>query len=209
MLLAPWQREPSVSIRSIAVLFALVLAAVLPLGCAAGPAGPRPTLPHPSYAPVVVPAQGATPKPRPDRPRQAATAPQRMTDAEWRVAFCKTQDEVFALQFALTHAAKAGATRDLDAFKAAIRTLSRRIDHARRSLASVPARYARPLVTIQRTMMRTYDQATAAALQVLRTRSMTQFRRFEALGRAADRQWNQMVKANHRLQSGPHRLLCL
>jgi hypothetical protein len=195
------------------VTLALFVAGVVLLGCTAEPAGPRPTLPHPSWAPVVVPAAGkagAKPtKAAASGPRRPTPRPAALDDASWRVAFCRTQDEVFALAFAFRAATKAGATRNLPAFRASIRTIDRRVDHARRSLQAVPARYARPLVQVQMTMLRTMNLVADLALRVLRTRSMSDYRRLEAVARTADRQWRQAVKVNHRLQEGEHRLICL
>lgn len=195
-------------LHSVHLAVALTLASAIVLGCTAEPAGPRPTLPHPSYAAVVLPGDRITPKParRPDRaptPRPAA-----MTDAQWRVAFCEVQDEVFALQFAVTRAAKIGATRDKAAFVASLKGLGRRIDRAQRRLAAVQPRYARPLVVIQVQMLRAYERGTDLALGYLASPSMSELRQFEAAGKLADRLWRQMSKVNQRLLNGPHRFFC-
>lgn len=198
------------SLRTIHIPVAFLVAAAILVGCTAEPAGPRPTLPHPSYAPVVVPGDRATPRPakRSDRPRTATPKPAAMTDVEWRVAFCKVQDEVFALQFAVTRAVDVGETRNRTAFVASLKVLARRIDRAQRSLASVQPRYAKALVAVQRPMLRAYERGIDLAIGYLRSPTASEYRAFVVAGKQADQLWRRMAKVTQRLLNGPHRFYC-
>lgn len=190
------------------LLTALLIAGLALTGCASTPAGPRPTMPHPSWAPVVAPA-AATAKPGTKSRPRATPKPGAMSDTEWRTAFCKTQDTVFALAFAVSHVADMGDTGSIDAFRRSIRTLDARTDRARKALLAVPARYARPLVTIELAYLRSVNLFSSRALGILRSRSTAGLPALKAVANQADRQWRQMVAVNRRLQNGEHRLICL
>jgi hypothetical protein len=200
-----------VSARSSALILALL--GLLVAACAGAPAAPRVTAPPTTHALSAVPADvgAATPersKPTPERSKPTPTPrPRAMSDAEWRVAFCQTQDVVFALQFAIDNVVD--ASRNVAAFKRAIRILGNRAQRARRVLRSVPARYARPLVTVEHAFLRSLEQYADVGASVLRHPTTSGIRSLQAVGRRADRQWDQMVRANRRMHESRHRLVCL
>jgi len=190
------------------VALALVLVSAALVGCAATPAGPPPTLPHASSAPVVVPAAAEPARPGTAGKSRATQKPGATSDAEWRTAFCKTQDLVFELQFATRYAAGIARSMDIEAFRRTLRIVRTRAEQARRALVRVPARYARPLVAVELAFLRSMDAVVGGGLTVLRTRSASDMPPVVAAAKRADRQWASMVRLNHRLQEGEHRLIC-
>ncbi|MFN8619565.1 MAG: hypothetical protein U0869_02305 [Chloroflexota bacterium] len=195
-----------------ALVVALGLVALLLTGCVSEPAGPRPTLPHPSWAPIRMPAAGdPTPRARPARKPGRSTPtprPAALTDAEWRPVFCATQDAVFNLSFAIDWAADVGDSHDWNAFRRSLHVLDGRVEKARAALLRVPARYALPLVSAERRFLRGLDQMVSRFLVLLRTRSPRDVAPVKIAARSADLAWRDMVKANQRLQLGEHRLVC-
>ena len=133
----------------------------------------------------------------------------RCGDAEWRVAFCRAQDTVFALAFAIDWALSVGETRDFGAFRRSIRVLDGRVDRARRALQGVPPRYAGPLVTAELRFLKGLDLMAARFTTLLRTRSPRELPRIRAAAAMAKRGWTDMVRVNQELQQGSHRLICL
>ena len=104
---------------------------------------------------MVVPAAAEPARPGTAGKSRATQKPGATSDAEWRTAFCKTQDLVFELQFATRYAAGIARSMDIEAFRRTLRIVRTRAAQARR-----------------------------------------------------DRQWASMVRLNHRLQEGEHRLIC-
>jgi hypothetical protein len=172
-------------------LVLLALACVVIAGCGAA-AGPRPTLPRPSYAPVV--------RPTPD-PQPAGRGGSQLTYTEWKLRFCAAQDDVFDLVFAIGHTVSVGPGTSVGELRRDARDLASRVARARSALSKVPPRETHRLVAAQREFLADASRLAQRIVDLTISRSQADLRQTLSALRGTQRSLDRMYRLNQQVLS--------